>query len=517
MGIPFYYKTLINKHNGVVTTLNTKQVTKCDRLFFDFNSIIHQSSQWVIKNMPDKEGQELEEAIFDRITRTVDIITNIIKPKNLVYIAIDGMCPRAKMHQQQKRRYMNAWKTELLKIDTTKWDSNCITPGTTFMKKLDKHLSAYVQAKNNNWKLSGSNEAGEGEHKIFKYINESSTVTKYNDFIYGLDADLIILSLISKNAENITLLRDENDNEFNSFNILNINALSESIRNEYQVTVEEYVFLCSLLGNDFLPPLSYMSIKNDDIDNVISIYKSLLQVEQGSQGTQGIINQGSINHLTLISFFSKLSESEDVRFRAAHSLYHKNTRNIKSLSDEEKINVYPILNKFPQKLINPEQNGWRLYYYQYLFPAPIENTIICEKYIEGLYWIVEYYFNYENASKTWYYPYNYSPCILDIYNKLASESNLDSKIHSQITNTESYYHMMLKQPLLQLLLVLPPHSCNVLPCEKARALMLNLNSGCLHFYPRRFNINTYLKTYIWECYPNIPSVSVNEIISALNS
>lgn len=514
MGIPFYYKTLINKHNGVVSSINANSKIECDRLFFDFNSIIHQSSQWVIKNVTDLEmkGQSLEKLIFNKITETVDMIVKIIKPRNLVYIAIDGVCPRAKMHQQQKRRYMNAWKAEQLGIDNSKWDSNCITPGTNFMKHLDKHLTEYVHAKNNNWKLSGSNEAGEGEHKIFKFINETpEREHKYNDLIYGLDADLIILSLISKNAHNITLLRDENENELNSFNVLSIKALADSIHNEYQISIEEYVFLCSLLGNDFLPPLSYMSIKNDDIDHVISVYKSLMQ-----EGIPGIMSQGAINHLTLITLFSKLSESEDIRFRTAHALYHKNTRNIKSLSNDEKINVYPILNKFPQKLINPEQNGWRLSYYQYLFPAPIDNTHVCDKYIEGLYWIVEYYFHYDKASKTWFYPFNYSPCILDVYNRLASEPNFD-RIYTNVINTESYYQVMLKQPLIQLLLVLPPHSYKVLPCEKAQSLMLKLDSRCLHFYPRRFSINTYLKTYIWECYPNIPTVSVDEIMMALNS
>ena len=44
--------------------------------------------------------------------------------------------------------------------------------------------------------VSTSNEEGEGEHKIFKYIRDNPTFHKnHTTLIYGLDADLIMLSL----------------------------------------------------------------------------------------------------------------------------------------------------------------------------------------------------------------------------------------------------------------------------------------------------------------------------------
>lgn len=44
--------------------------------------------------------------------------------------------------------------------------------------------------------VSGSNEAGEGEHKLFHYIRSNRLRhSKQTTIIYGLDADLIMLCL----------------------------------------------------------------------------------------------------------------------------------------------------------------------------------------------------------------------------------------------------------------------------------------------------------------------------------
>ena len=62
--------------------------------------------------------------------------------------------------------------------------------------------------------LSDSNEPGEGEHKILQYIKQKKDIfQKQHNCIYGLDADLIVLSLLS-GLKNIVLLRERT-----SFNI----------------------------------------------------------------------------------------------------------------------------------------------------------------------------------------------------------------------------------------------------------------------------------------------------------
>lgn len=71
----------------------------------------------------------------------------------------DGVAPRAKMNQQRSRRFRSAKEAkearekaiergEQVESDgNSAFDSNCITPGTEFMAKLDAHMIAHIQEK----------------------------------------------------------------------------------------------------------------------------------------------------------------------------------------------------------------------------------------------------------------------------------------------------------------------------------------------------------------------------------
>jgi len=81
------------------------------------------------------------------------IITQIVKPKVSVYMAIDGVAPRAKLNQQRSRRFRSAKDmTEATKDMPHKesgavFDSNCITPGTEFMARVSDTIKYFIQKK----------------------------------------------------------------------------------------------------------------------------------------------------------------------------------------------------------------------------------------------------------------------------------------------------------------------------------------------------------------------------------
>ena len=84
----------------------------------------------------------------------------MIKPRKLFFMAVDGVAPRAKMNQQRGRRFRSAKEAEVLEKkaldkgeklpDVPRFDSNCITPGTVFMDKLQKQLQYFITNKISN-------------------------------------------------------------------------------------------------------------------------------------------------------------------------------------------------------------------------------------------------------------------------------------------------------------------------------------------------------------------------------
>lgn len=117
-------------------------------------------------------------------------MTDIVKPKKILFMAIDGVAPRAKLNQQRARRFRAAQdrieSVEKARKDGNEvdekvmFDSNCITPGTEFMEKVGKYLKYFIRKKMKEdplWRnlkivFSGHDVPGEGEHKIMQFIRE---------------------------------------------------------------------------------------------------------------------------------------------------------------------------------------------------------------------------------------------------------------------------------------------------------------------------------------------------------
>ena len=155
-----------------------------------------------------------------------------MKPQKLIYFAIDGVAPRAKMNQQRARRFRAAKDTEddarrktEIKAEWAdkiafkerddsefKFDSNVITPGTEFMHRLSLALKKYLVERANSdplWEgvsviFSDAFVPGEGEHKILDFIRGQRAQPGYDPNVrhclYGADADLIMLGLSTHEA-----------------------------------------------------------------------------------------------------------------------------------------------------------------------------------------------------------------------------------------------------------------------------------------------------------------------------
>lgn len=291
-----------------------------------------------------------EDQMYASIFNYIDHLFDIIKPKEVFYMAIDGVAPRAKMNQQRARRFRTAYEAEenlkkairegaqIPKEDP--FDSNAITPGTEFMAKLTENLKYFVHKKmseDTRWSnvkiiLSGHEVPGEGEHKIMNFIRTMKSQENYNPnlrhCVYGLDADLIMLGLVTHDTH-FSLLREEvvfgpsslsksGDVHDQKFFLLHLSLLREymelefadleneiSFEYDFERILDDFILIMYVIGNDFLPHLPDLHIRSGAFPLLIGAFK------QSIRQMDGYLNEGGkINLKRLGIWLEYLSEFE---------------------------------------------------------------------------------------------------------------------------------------------------------------------------------------------------------------
>ncbi|GFH25089.1 single-stranded RNA 5'-_3' exonuclease, partial [Haematococcus lacustris] len=108
LGIPKFYRWLSERYpllNQKVTA--TEGPPEIDNLYLDMNGIIHNCT-----HANQREIKLGEDDMMLRIFDYIDKLIQIIKPQKLLFMAIDGCAPRAKMNQQRSRRFKSAKEAE---------------------------------------------------------------------------------------------------------------------------------------------------------------------------------------------------------------------------------------------------------------------------------------------------------------------------------------------------------------------------------------------------------------------
>ena len=422
MGVPAFFRWIRDKytkciqnvieeeeveHNGIKIPIDFSQPNpnkvEFDNLYLDMNGIIHPCV-----HPEDVSAPETEEGMYRAIFLYIDRIVAAVRPRKLLYMAIDGVAPRAKMNQQRSRRFKAALEIkerddveeELREKMRAKgqapppkakptFDHNVITPGTRFMDRLAHFLRYFIHERMNKhpaWRnlrviLSDASVPGEGEHKIMEFIRQQRAHPGYNPnvrhILHGLDADLIMLGLATHELH-FTILREEVlppkgqgsracftcgqeghradqcqglprdrtdekkkaskvvssgggdalDGEVIEISRKPLQFLHLSILREYldmefsplayvlpfqydlERVIDDFVFMCFFVGNDFLPHLPSMDIREGALDLLILLYKRLLPTMDGFLTHDGTLTMKRVDVL-----LSKVGAVEDEIFR----------------------------------------------------------------------------------------------------------------------------------------------------------------------------------------------------------
>ncbi|KAA8533497.1 hypothetical protein F0562_031069 [Nyssa sinensis] len=570
MGIPAFYRWLIERYplvvvnvreetpvvvKGVSVPIDTSRPNpngiEFDNLYLDMNGIIHPCFH--PEGLP---GAKTYDEVFKAIFKYIDRIFSMIRPRKLIYLAIDGVAPRAKMNQQRSRRFKAAKNADdevsviervraLNKLEgkeftvleqTKKLDSNVITPGTEFMTLLSSALRYYLHLRMNmdpGWRgikviLSDASVPGEGEHKIMSYIRLQRNLPGFNPntrhCLYGLDADLIMLALATHEIH-FSILRehkgprhgkdsllmnrreergsservaDHGENIENyilqqQFQFVDIWVLRDYLASDLRIPtinadlehlIDDFVFMCLFVGNDFLPHVPSLEISEGAIDLLMTVYKKEF-VRMGGHLT----NSSKVNLECVERFVQAVGSHENAIFRRR--------------SQEQK----DMGIRFRNLSVSAElgEEGWKEGYYAEKFEVETDvdrekvrkHTVL--KYMEGICWVMHYYYQ-GVCSWQWFYPYHYAPFASDFY-------GLD-QLGIHFTLGKPF------KPIDQLMAVLPAASAHALPLFY-RQLMMDASSPISDFYPTDFELDMNGKRFAWQAICKLPFVSESRLLEEI--
>ena len=501
MGIKHFwiwFKENFDQHIHTYNLNNTTSVNiTVDTLAIDMNGIFHTCAQKVYKygnyapfkkKLLHRNHKRKEEHLFSKVAETISSYLSLVRPKKRLLLCVDGVAGQAKMSQQRQRRFRSAKDSS-----GVGFDSNCITPGTRFMDNLGKYLDWYIRNQVGNspiWQnleviFSNEKVPGEGEHKIVNYLRKYKEIGE-SCCIHGMDADLIMLGLASP-CEDIYILRDDSF-KFDTTHVVNLGAVRKELGSRLitegkfnKKHMYDFVLMCYSVGNDFLPQAPGIEILSGGVDSLIASYKDI--EEEYGVLTRNYKGQLRFNRKSFQAFLEDFSQIEE-------DLLNIKLNKSQSIMPDRILLDSATTNAAGKRVVDLEK--YKSNYYKAKFPS-IDVSSICEEYIKGMQWVLDYYTS-GIPSWSWNYPWHYAPFLSDVAN------------HVTNYKTFNYPNDQPFLPFQQLMTVLPEKSSSLLP--KCIADLMKENSPILgEFFPQDFEIDLAGKRREWEGIVLLPQVN----------
>jgi len=521
-------KTAPGNHPGVISK-DKPELVSC--LFFDLNSLIHNAAGKVFcynpkpdpkrpKDMSKKDKEEYYKRYEENSKKTDDelelelqretciMIYKSIKqfnPQDYVVLAVDGVAPMAKITQQRSRRYKKAQDSKppptADKPLEYRFDSNCITPGTDFMFRLDLAIQLFIRDairdahfEVKNIIYSSHLTPGEGEHKIFDILRQKDNGVVPGDgvnVVIGADADLFMLCLLSKTPY-LVLCRETNiETTYIDIDVLRHYLFQRmtgygALELPNSIVIQDFVLITFTIGNDFLPQiLSFEDVK-DSMNLSFTSYLTL--------GLPLTDDNGQILWDNYLKFIQKISKKEQsllenmkrntdygehpyVALEEAYSRTFDKEKAIEgTFADVESAVIYKVDMKklsdgWYRKVFSPRHpdamNILKKFKAESLWTQNTTPYIqeMCLEYFKGMQWIMRYYLTGQSGvSSRYIYVYHYAPLVQDMFNVLSEVISIDGLKYLPTTDSISANRKdPIITPIHQLLMVQPKSSWDLIP------------------------------------------------------
>ena len=500
MGIPSYFNFILKNHSKII---RNKSQIRSDFLFVDANSLIYDCINEFQNEVPQDNV-----VIFKQVYENMKRLINTVKPRNKTYICFDGVPPYAKMNQQRQRRFKGSLTNKVLDKSVDSWNRNQITPGTTFMNELDKYLTSKF-SKEMAIVFSPSCEHNEGEHKISKIIKSNSTFLKDNLIIYGLDADLFMLGLLLVHREHKIFLYKET-HHFSYINKINekehyyfdIQSFSHELGTKLNVNVKQaicdYCLMAFLCGNDFLPHLHSINIRNDGIPFIIDSYLT----HDGNKYPLINIDTGNINWNYFRKFLSILCENENENILTNLKWKLAQKKKKQPLNYNDKLEFLPCFDTEKEEYLYENIDSFRDFVFENLSIKEV-----CFNYLEMIQWTWHYYYNNNVIDNSKYYLYGEAPLLKDVLSYIP------------LFNCETILNYRETHPIHEATLLL-----YVLPYEEHAQIIppniyLQISESVYENIPllkeSNYNVNYLLCKYFWESHLELVHIDIfklNQIV-----
>jgi 5'-3' exonuclease len=497
MGVPGYFACARRICPSAVVGPRARDpsvVPPFSRLFVDFNCLVHRAV-----DVSANAGEFDDASVLARAVLELEQVVDDCGPTAGVHVCADGVPPEAKMAQQRSRRFLACKRGQ----GADSFDRNKITPGTEFNAALDGRMrdecARLAMERGIAVSYSGTDCPGEGEQKIMAILRGAPD--DGDACVYGLDADLVLLCacLCAQGRRGPWLCREE-DASGGGLTYVNAERIACGMAGGRTPRALWNHVVCSFLcGNDFLPPLSCLSVSRE------SAWLPRLRAMCDSGNLSLVTPCGeSLSWPDMRRLLNAMSESEDEDFAKADALYWSAPRPV-VFSPEEAWDNYPVLRRREGlRAIRPGEPDWRSRYYALLFGmrgAGGVNRVVGE-YLRGVRWTFDYYrgaFPPPDQPPAWYYRHAYGPTSLDLHNWLAlDKGEPDCADLSGLDRSPVDASLLLR-------FVTPESSSSILP-DSMR------DRRPAHLFPTDCPIACYLKRKIWECRAELPPGRSSDVV-----